>query len=157
MEPVIRQHEAFWVMGLEEHAKPDQVDYRAFWGRVGPRLGEIGPVATGPSAYGVYFPCADGLCDVFGGLAVPADAPVPDGMVKREVPAAEYAVFECDLPGIAATWAAIYSQWLPASGYAPVETQPCFEVFEEGCHEGLVPVRIWTAVTKVAYTPNCPR
>ena len=148
MEPVFKQIETFWLLGVEVHARPDEVNYSEFWGQIGPRLGEIAPVATEPVAYGAYFCCADGFCDVFGGMAVPADTPVPDGMVMREVPAAQYAVFECDMASIGATWTAIFHDWLPTSGYASVEHQPCFEAFAEGCHEGLVPVRIHTAVVR---------
>lgn len=148
MEPTIRWHDSFWVMGMEIHADPMTVDYPAFWGQLGPRLGAIAPMAIEATAYGVYFPCADGLCDVFGGMPVRPDAVPPPGLIKREVPAGEYAVFECAMPDIGATWQAIYSQWLPASGYQTEPQRPCFETFDEGCHEGRVPVRIWTAVKK---------
>ena len=40
---------------------------------------------------------------------------------------------ECAIAEIGPTWQAIFSQWLPASGYVPDEAAPAFEEFiEEG-------------------------
>jgi AraC family transcriptional regulator len=50
-------------------------------------------------------------------MAVPDDAPVPEGAIARQVPASRYAVFECSMDAIGATYSYIYQTWLPASPY----------------------------------------
>ena len=151
LQPTCESRDAFWVLGIQERANPMQVDYPAFWARFGERAGEIGPLATETAGYGVYFPTGEeGVVDVFGGMAVPPGTTAPEGMVLREVPANEYAVFECKMSEIGATWGAIYGEWLPTSGYEADHCVPCFEHFRPGCHEGTVPVRIFVPVTRKA-------
>ena len=89
---------------------------------------EVQPLAIEAAGYGVYFQTDQpGLCDVFGGMAVPPGANVPEGLVLREVPAAQYAVFECSLATIGATWGAIFAEWLPTSEYEEDRPRPCVE------------------------------
>lgn len=150
MEPVaFRRKDAFWVLGIQERANPMTVDYCAFWARFEARAAEVQPLAIEPAGYGVYLPTAEkGSVDVFGGMAVGANVAAPAGLVLREVPAAEYAVFECTMSTIGSTWQAIYGEWLPASGHDADHLRPCFERFAPGCHEGTVPVQIFVPVRK---------
>jgi len=149
MEATFERRETFWVLGVTERANPMTTNYKALWGRFEAESGRIGPLAVAQCAYGVYWMVDPELCDIVAGMAVAADAEVPEGLVKREVPAADYAVFETDMAGISATWAAIYGQWFAAAGYLPVDGAPCFEEFTEGSAEGRAPVRILVAVRKV--------
>ena len=74
-EPTICQMGGFWVLGIQERAKPMEVDYEAFWRRFEERASEVRPLAIEPVAYDVYFPTnEEGLDDVFGGMPVPAGA-----------------------------------------------------------------------------------
>ena len=151
LQPSFTTREAFWVLGIQERANPMQIDYTAFWGRFQERFAEIEPLATGPDGYGVYFPTGEEeVVDVFGGIAVPAGTEAPEGLVLREVPAAEYAVFECTMQTIGPTWGAIFGEWAPASEYDVDHTLPAFEQFPPGCHEGTEPVRIFVPVRKKA-------
>ena len=127
LQPTMEHRDAFWVLGIQEGANPMEVDYPAFWARFTERAAEVQPLAIEPAGYGVYFPTGEeGLVDVFGGMAVAAGVKVPEGLVLREVPTAEYAVFECTLSTIGPTWGAIFSEWLPASGYEEDRPKPCF-------------------------------
>ncbi len=147
LQPSFTDREAFWVLGIQERANPMETDYAAFWARFQERFAEVEPLATGPDGYGVYFPVGEEhIVDVFGGMAVAAGTAAPEGMVVREVPAGHYAVFECTISDIGPTWGAIYSEWLPTSGYAADPAHPCFEQFAPGCHEGAEPVRILVPV-----------
>jgi len=151
LQPTMEHRDAFWVLGIQERADPMQVDYGAFWARFKARAAEVQPLATEPAGYGVYFPTdEEGLVDVFGGMAVAGNVTAPAGLVLREVPAAEYAVFECTMREIGALWGAIFGEWLPTSGYEHDPSKPCFEHFRPGCHEGTVPVRIFLSVRKKA-------
>ena len=149
VQPTFCHKDAFWVLGIQERANPMQVDYHAFWDLFEARAAEVQPIATEPAGYGVYFPTGqEGVVDVFGGMAVAPDASAPDGLVLREVPAADYAIVECTMGGIGPTWGAIYEEWLPSSGYEEDGPKPCFEHFPPGCHEGTAPVRIHLPVRK---------
>lgn len=61
-------------------------------------------------------------------LAVPAEAPLPEGMQQLQLPGGLYAVFQYrGLPSQAGPFfQAIFTQWLPASGYA-LDHRPHFE------------------------------
>jgi predicted transcriptional regulator YdeE len=147
LQPAMADRDAFWVLGIQERANPMQMDYTAFWGRFMAREPELRSLVTGPDGYGVYFPTGEeGLVDVFGGLPVPPGTEALEGMVVREVPGGHYAVFECTMQTIGATWQAIYGEWAPTSGHEIDHSQPCFEHFAPGCHEGTEPVRIYVAV-----------
>jgi predicted transcriptional regulator YdeE len=151
LQPSFTDRDAFWVLGIQERADPTQVDYTAFWARFEERAAEVQPLAIEAAGYGVYFPAGEGeVCDVFGGMAVAPDTKTPEGLVLREVPAAEYATFECTLNTIGLTWGAILMEWLPASEYESDPGKCCFEHFPPGCHEGTAPVRIFLPVRRKA-------
>ena len=68
-----------------------------------------------------------------GGLQ--ADAPTPEGMERKDIPAAEYAVFRITLDGgaippqVSAAMRLIWGDLIPASGLVVAET-PDFEVYD---------------------------
>ncbi|MBM3477013.1 MAG: GyrI-like domain-containing protein [Armatimonadetes bacterium] len=149
LQPSFTDRDAFWVLGIQERANPMQVDYPAFWARFEQRLADVQPLATGPDGYGVYFPIGEpDVVDVFGGVAVLPGAAAPEGLVLREVPGGQYAVFECTMQAIGQTWGTICGEWAPASDYDVDHTKPCFEHFPPGCHEGTEPVRIFVPVRR---------
>lgn len=118
MEPKYVDLEAFTVMGVQVHSMPDQVDFSAFWEKeYMPHDEAIRPLSVNGAYYGIWFPHhGDGIPDYFAGMAVPDGAPVPEGVVARRVPASRYAVFECAMEAIGATYSHVYDTWLPASG-----------------------------------------
>jgi predicted transcriptional regulator YdeE len=132
MEPRIAKREAFSILGIGARIKPMEADYSAIWrGQYDPRHAEISAVSTGEACYGVYFQCGEpDFVDFVAGMVVPHDTAVLDGLVLREVPAADLeAEFDCRLDGIGATWGAIFQTWLPGSGYECAEDLSCFEEF----------------------------
>jgi predicted transcriptional regulator YdeE len=119
MEPKFVDREAFTVLGTQIHSMPDKLDFGSFWENTYmPLDAAIHPLSTDGAYYGVWFPHhADGIPDYLAGMAVPDDAPAPEGTVKRQVPGSRFAVFECTIDEIGATYGYIYGTWLPASPY----------------------------------------
>lgn len=150
MEPRIVEKEAFWVMGVGVRGNPMQLDYGDIWGRqFGPFAPALMGLSTDGACYGVYFGTGEqGIVDMIAGVAVAADAPVVEGLVKRELPASTYAVFECRMAEIGQTWGYIEGQWKPASEYEGNPEGGCFELFTTGDNSPNAPVVIYTAVRK---------
>ena len=138
---------AFCVLGIQERINPMAADYRELWSRFEDHFPEVSALASEEAGYGVYFDCGEpGKCDFVAGMHVPADAPTIGGLVAREVPAAEYSVFECPMTGIGPAWGEIFQSWLPSSGREIDDGKPSFERFCPGCREGRVPVQIFVAL-----------
>jgi AraC family transcriptional regulator len=74
----------------------------------------------------------NGEFEYVAGLEVSQVADVPDGMVVREVPAAQYAVFTHlgSLEKLPATYEYINRTWIPQSGYRLIEGLD-FELYDE--------------------------
>lgn len=146
MEPRFVDREAFTIMGVQTHSMPDKVDFGAFWEKeFMPHHEAIRALSADSAYYGVWFPHhGDGIPDYVAGMAVPDDAPVPQGVIARQVPASRYAVFECTVPTIGATYSYIYQTWLPSS---PYEFTPGGADFEYYPPEGA------TGVSPAVYVP----
>ena len=92
-----------------------------FWGALGPRVHEVLNLMDGSEPaglLGVQF-CRGQEFDGYL-AAVATQAPCPEGMEERVVPAATYAVFECTGPmpqAMTELWHRIFTEWLPSSGY----------------------------------------
>ncbi|MFC1920696.1 GyrI-like domain-containing protein [Chloroflexota bacterium] len=63
-------------------------------------------------------------------ITVPEDTAVDGEIGKTAIPAGKYAVahFEIDTDQFHDAWAAVYSGWLPESGYQPADG-PCYELY----------------------------
>ena len=120
MEPKFETKAAFSLVGMMFSGKPEGDDipqlWRAFWAR----MGEVAGVVNAEACYGVThsYDMSTGVMEYLAAMEVAADAPLPEGMLKVEVPEQTYAVFPCTLPAIQATYNKIYGEWLPASGYS---------------------------------------
>lgn len=129
MEPKIVQMEALTVVGLEYVGKNEHMEIPALWGAFIPRYDEV-PHKQGPcGSVGVCADMqADGTFTYIAGVVVDRVDGLPAGMVAKEVPAAQYAVFTHHGPlfggerDLAATMNYIYREWLPTSGYTRADT-----------------------------------
>ena len=150
MEPVsIGRREVFRVLGIQVRIDPWSADYPGIWEKqYMPHDETVAALADGAGHYAVYFSCDEpGKVDMVIGRSVGDSPEVPEGLVCREVPAAQYAVFECAMNAIAATWKGIYDQWLAGSSdYQAAENAACFEYFPPGVPDGKAPVSIHVAV-----------
>jgi AraC family transcriptional regulator len=138
MEPRIVTKEAFNVVGIPFSGQVSSSPYEdgqnnneigKAWDQFNARAAEI-KHWSGP-AIGLCFgmPDADEPWNI-AGAEVSTLEDVPVGMMGRHVPAAKYAVFQCTLPTLGATYQYIMEQWQPASGYERGEG-PDFEVYDE--------------------------
>ncbi len=118
MEPRFVDLNAFTVMGVTVHSTPDKVDFNAVWEKdFMPHHTALLALSTDKAYYGVWFCGGDGIPNYVAGMRVPDNAPTPEGVIARQVPAARYAVFACAMSEIGKTYQYVYNTWLPASPY----------------------------------------
>lgn len=145
MEPAVVTRQTFNVLGVQSRIDPRTADYRSIWEKqFEPHHDFVRRLATEPGYYGMYFPSeVPGKVDFIAGMAVADTGEIPRGLVVREVPVAQYAVFECKMDAIGSTWEKIYGGWLADSEqYAEDESKACFEYFPPGADEGKALVSI---------------
>jgi AraC family transcriptional regulator len=128
---------AMRVVGLEYVGKNEDEEIPALWDVFLPRGSELQGPKSDCVCLGVCGDaCEDGSFRYVAGCEVEADAPVPQGMVVFEVPAATYVVVTQRGPlfdeasGLRAVNAYIYREWLPKSGYQRAAT-PDLERYDE--------------------------
>ena len=117
MEHTLKDWPAFTVVGLLYRGKNDQGQIPALWGTLNAQAHAI-PHRPG-AAFGVIdnFDTEQGIFDYVAGYEAAPGAATPEGMVRKEVPAQRYAVFDTTLPDLMAAIHRIYDEWLPAAGF----------------------------------------
>ena len=105
--------------------------FARIWKMFESRRQEIECVATQMDYLGVSFPTDDErVTEYLAGMRVAPDTPAPEGLEARTVSGGEYAVFECPLDAIGATYQHVFTVWLPNAavqfdaGRAPFEEYP---------------------------------
>ena len=148
--PRIETGSARTIAGLKlRYNDQTRVKIPAQWERFAPHLGNV-PGQIGATSYGVCFNNGDNCeFDYLTGVEVGDSAKLPGDFSQVEIPVQSYAVFAHDghVSSIANTINAIWSKWLPASGYQPAGT-PCFERYDERFdpRTGLGGMEIWVAI-----------
>lgn len=154
MEYQIVQKEEFRIVGFRTPIPKDQEEsFQAvpkFWGRVGPRLGELIPLMD-PEMPGVLGVCTCHLEQNFYFIAVASKIRVPEGMEEWTVPAATWAVFsgQGQQPtAIQELQKRVVTEWLPDSGYEWAQA-PDVEVYlnEPGAREQRF--QVWLPIQKI--------
>jgi AraC family transcriptional regulator len=132
MEPKIVHREAFTVIGMHYRGKNENNEIPQLWQALGPRFQALENVANQQVAYGISANMDEKTkeFDYVAGFEVSDPEDIPEGMVRWEVPAAEYVVFTTTLPAIGDTFHQAYDNWLPQSGYQPTGG-PEFELYDE--------------------------
>lgn len=149
LDPGYVHHEGFTVIGYAAHGDPSKHDYHDLWdNRYGPYSETVSALSTDGAYYSVYI-CHTGTpegVETVVGMAVQPEAAPPEGLVRREVPPGQYAVFETPFDAIGPTWGRIAGEWQPTSACDFDTSRPDFEQFlPQG--EGEAPqVRIWVSV-----------
>jgi AraC family transcriptional regulator len=121
----------------------------AQWAHFAPHLGKV-PGQFGTASYGVCWNYKPGCgFDYLSGVEVSDVSNLPDGYRKVRIPAGRYAVFthRQHVSTIASTIDAIWTKWLPNSGYQAAET-PAFERYDEAFDpkSGMGGFEIWVPV-----------
>jgi predicted transcriptional regulator YdeE len=129
----IVERDAFSVMGFVTRVTPAQENadtYEGIWKQFESYDVNMKPLSIDRRYYGVSFPTEQkGVTDYLAGMMVADDAkPFDKQLVVRKVPAARYAVFQCNIYTIDQTYQYIFSQWLPNSHY---EITPAMGSFEQ--------------------------
>jgi predicted transcriptional regulator YdeE len=125
---------AFSVLGVASRIRRGSESPELFggiWKMFESRRREIERVATRKVYLGVSFPTDDErVTEYLAGMRVAPDTPAPEGLEARKVSGGEYAVFECPLDAIGATYQHVFAVWLPNAavqfdaGRAPFEEYP---------------------------------
>lgn len=139
------------IAGLGERYNPQTMaGIPAQWQRFGPHIGNI-PGQVGGPAYGVI--CngdGEGNIDYIAGVEVTDFDGLPADFARIRIPAHRYAVFTHagHVSTIQRTWNAIWSQWLPESGFKSADA-PDFELYGANFdpQSGSGGFEIWIPVT----------
>lgn len=134
MTPRMSTCGAFSVLGVTSRISRGSESPELFggiWRMFESRRQEIECAAIDKVYLGVSFPTGDErVTEYLAGMRVAPGTPAPEGLEARQVPGGEYAVFECPLDAIGATYQHVFSVWLPNAavqfdaGRAPFEEYP---------------------------------
>lgn len=148
--PRFEDGKLFAVAGLSERYTYDTSNaIPSQWQRFGPYLGKVPGQVRGVS-YGVCYNADDaGNFDYLCGVEVSDLSTVPAELSHLQIAAQRYAVFSHreHISMIRRTLNTIWKQWLPASGYVPVDA-PNFERYDEKFDpvSGMGGFEIWVPV-----------
>jgi AraC family transcriptional regulator len=126
-QPTFTSEKAFRIVGVERYTGTGRAAIHEAWQELGRRAGEIRhqrspKVRYGFEDYSRDFKITPGEFPKFyylAGVEVDELRDIPAGMMGKEVPEANYAVFTHHGPmeGVAQLFRYVYDVWLPASGY----------------------------------------
>lgn len=159
LSPKMKTKAAFRVIGKTCESTMKQNNIPALWDQFGKFNPQIPGILNPQAAIGVcYFEEMDKMTDdtpftYLAGMEVKPDQEAPEGMLARDVPAAEYAVFEHvgSLATLHETYDAIYGEWMPKSGYSRAEADD-FELYDERFKFGQPDsvMEIWVPIVRLA-------
>ncbi len=133
MEPRILHVNGFMIMGTATRITMDSEsveEFRSIWNDFESWHEQIKLHSTDQCYYGISFATEqEGVIDYVAGMAVKEIETIPEGLILREVPGADYAVFACNTQTIGETYRHIFSEWLPASGHQFDGSAPSFEKY----------------------------
>lgn len=150
--PRFEDGRAMLLAGLRQHHKLDEAPagIPAQW----QRFMSLGLLKDGDTTYGVMCGTdqAARTLEYMCAVEVPSFEGISPDIGRMRIPAAPYAVFthQGNVRTLRQTWDAIWSQWLPTSGFRPANT-PDFERYNDRFNpmtgEGVI--EIWFPVEKV--------
>ena len=132
MEATIISKPAFAVVGMVYRGKNENQRSPNCGGSSSPRFGEVTGAVHPDVCYGVCdnMDESSGEFDYAAVMEVSDDATAPEGMVRWDIPAQTYVVFECTLPTIGAAFDHIHNTWFPQSDYQRAPG-PEFELYDK--------------------------
>ncbi len=148
--PTIKEMPELNLVGLVSQfhcSSPDGIPRQ--WERLARQSMPI-PGQVNATAYGACFNFdPEGNFDYLSGYEVKPGSPLPEGLQALKVPANRYAIFtqKGHIAGIQGVFAAIWSQWLPESGFEAAEA-PTIERYgkEFNPQTGLGGYQIWLPI-----------
>ena len=149
MEPKIVHRQAFTVMGVVGHFHSAGESFGPLWQAYMAHRERIEPLSASVGHYGVYLGADHSQpIDYLAGMAVQSAADPFEGVEKRTLPAATYAVFACAFQELGPTYGYIWGEWLQSSEYAQDTTKLGFDYYAPGTESGESRVEIWFPVSK---------
>lgn len=147
MQPQIVQRESFTVMGIVGHFNSAGENLGPLWGEYMKYHVQIAQLGIDNGHYGVYLGADHSQAiDYLAGMAVDTVENGPEGVTIRELPAAQYAVFSCELKNLGPTYGFIWNEWLLSSKYQQDTTKIGFDYFLPGSTDDPSLVEIWFPV-----------
>ena len=147
-EPRFVKLESFHVVGIEGKSSMKNNRIPQYWETFLPREKEVTSIVKPGTNYGFCFVEEEAETEmnddteftVLIGDAVSDFSNIPNGMVYRKIPAAEYAVFthkgKFFPDGLPRSYGYIYSKWFPNSQYK-ADSSFNFEYYEHGRFKGV--------------------
>lgn len=146
MEARFVDRPAFTVAGVAQSGQLGEFKYGEIWEKqYMPFDEQIKPFSIDGGYYGVTLGEGDHLV-YLAGMAVEGLQELPQGVERRVIPAARYAVFDCSLQAIGATWQMAYGEWLPVSSFELDTGAVDFEFYPPYPGEGEMRVEIFIPV-----------
>jgi predicted transcriptional regulator YdeE len=135
MDPRMTTRGPFTVLGVVTRVRRGCESPELFarvWKTFESQRQQIESLATQKVYFGVSFSTEEeGVTDYLAGMTVADGTPAPEGLEARTVPAGHFAVFECPMDAIAATYQHIFSVWLPSAAVQFDAAVPPFEEYPE--------------------------
>jgi AraC family transcriptional regulator len=160
--PDIVRREGFRVMGTVARRQPGTERpemFTAIWKEFETHHEQIRLHSVDSKYYGVSFGAGQDVSfEYLAGMAVGRVMEIPVGVQVREVPAATYAVFACVVQTIGWTYAYIFGEWRPTSGYELDPTKFAFEQYPPAAETNApVLVHIPIREQQMKSTPGQPK
>lgn len=146
LNPRFVERGSFTIVGVTVTGHAEEIDYAGHWqNRYGPLDAVLRPLSLDGGSYGVSF--NEGHDSVYmAGVAAADQAALPAGTEKRVIPAARYAVFDCEMSTMADTMMEIQGQWFHASGMVPDNSAVGFEHYLPGSRAGETRVELYIPI-----------
>lgn len=152
MEARLVERGEFIVVGAAQAGKLGEFKYGEIWEKQYMPFDErLKPYSIDGGYYGATL-CEKEALVYLAGMAVKGLPELPAGAEMRVIPAACYAVFDCTINTIGATWKEAYERWLPASGYELARDAVDFEYYPPYPGEGEMKVEIYIPIKKKGST-----
>ena len=144
MTPRLTPRDTFVVLGVASRIRRGSESPELFgsiWKTFESRRQQIASLAMQKVYFGVSFPTdEESETEYLAGMMVPAGTPSPEGLEVRTVAGGQYAVFECPMHAIGATYQHVFGVWLPSAGVQFDAKRAAFEEYPENTPE--LPVRL---------------
>jgi len=143
LEPRIVERGPFTIAGVAAAGQLGEFNYAEIWEKqYAPLAAALLPYSLDGGAYGITLTEGDHLI-YLAGVAVAEPLDLPPGVVKRLIPAAKYAVFDCTLSAMSAIMQEVYGQWFHASPYQPDPNAAVFEYYLPYTGQGEMQVQLF--------------
>jgi nitroreductase/predicted transcriptional regulator YdeE len=145
-EPRFVEKGSFTLAGVATAGQLGEFNYAEIWEKqYAPLAAALKPFSLDGGAYGITLPEGDHLI-YLAGIAVADPPELPQGVVKRQIAGAKYAVFDCTLSTMSAVMQEVFGQWFHASPYQPDPNAVVFEYYLPFTGQGEMQVQIFVPI-----------